>query len=225
MRNRTGVLVVLIVWLVVSSASAQSEVWSGLVFGLPEEAAGVALYVVDVELMGSESSASGGAGADLSQLYERVASGELNDDGTFTIEADAAEVLARGKAVRADRFFTVVGLAQGVTFQVTPEDAHLSLVTFGVEDEQGVYLGSLAPREASGEGLATLIMYPFPVMAHEPTLVEGAGPDAEVPVVFDLTMPRGLSLVRAEAVASFFDSQMRFGALSEAPREWLCQNY
>ena len=62
----------------------------------------------------------------------------------------------------------------------------MEVVVFGVENSRGDYIGSIVPRD---EGDQFFIIYPYLLLAHEPTLVEGLvwGPKNEIVVVYDAT--------------------------------------
>lgn len=219
-------IVVLLAFTLFGFGMAQNT-WSGLVFGLPDEAAGLGLYVLDLEALLTSAGQSGGGqsgyeSADFSKFYQKVAPGTLGDDGSFSMGLNLEAVQATERALPPRRIFGLLKLTVGEGLVVVPEDARVSMVVFGVEDSRGTYIGSIVPRHA-GDQLS--VTYPYLLLAGEPTLVEGAlwEPENEVTVVYDATMPRGFSLLRTGAEVSFLDPKMVINTVPESPREWVYQ--
>lgn len=204
--------------------------WSGLVFGLPDEAARLGLYVLDFEALTASGTLSGGGqsgggtssseSADFRELYRKVAAGTLGDDGTFGMGTNLEAVEAMGRVLPPRRIFGLLNLVVGEKLVVVPEDARVSVVVFGVEDSRGDYIGSIVPR---GEVDGLSITYPYLLLAGEPTLIEGSlwEPENGIMVVYDATMPQGFSLLRTGAEVNFFDPKMVVDTISESPSEWV----
>lgn len=224
-------IVVLLVLTLFGMGLAQNT-WSGLVFGLPDEAAGLGLYVLDFEALTASGTLSGGGqsgggtsgneSADFGELYRKVAPGTLGDDGTFSMGTNLEAVEATDRALPPRRIFGLLNLMVGGELVVVPEDARVSVVVFGVEDSRGDYIGSIVPRS---EGDEWSVIYPYLLLAGKPTLIEGSlwEPENGITVVYDATMPQGFSLLRTGAEVNFFDPTMVVGTLSESPSEWVYQ--
>lgn len=92
----------------------------------------------------------------------------------------------------------------------------------GVEDSRSDYIGSIVPRS---EGDEWSVIYPHLLLAGEPTLIEGSlwDPENGITVVYDATMPQGLSLLRTGAEVNFTDPTMVIDTISESPSEWVYQ--
>ena len=213
--------VALLAFMFLGSSVAQNA-WSGLIFGLPEEATDVALYVIDIETLAAYNAQSGGAQSgdgesEMSALFTKVASGRLNKDGTFEVKANLEAVQAANKALTLRQIFTAFSVPGAAKINIFPEDARVTPVLFGIENQQGSLIGTLKPRTSDDQ---LSMSYPYILFAHEPTLAEGVVDTSETAVVFDTVMSQGFNLLQSGVEISFFDAQMVINSMSESPQQW-----
>lgn len=174
----------LFVFALVSVGWAQNS-WSGTVFGLPNEAAKVGLYLVDNEKLSTKVIYT-----TKDVFFDRVASGSLSKTGTFRVRAEPEKVQ---KALPARRILTLSGSPWGDA-KVVPADARLSTAMIGVENARGDLIGEIIPRDKGR------LRWPYLLLAHQPTLIEGSARTSELGrntlYTYDAPLIQGFNLLQ-----------------------------
>lgn len=217
--------VTLLLFTLLPIGLAQS-IWSGRISGLPDEAAGIGLYVYNFEQPFGDVQGRLGK-LNNHKFRSKVASGVLNSDKTFLLEPNVGAVQKVGNDLAPRQVLRLSKLTFGKKVVVTPEDARLSAVAFGIEDTRGEYIGSIVPKEGK-----SLLRYGYLtlVVAHEPTLVEGSVWDVQddLRIVYDATISKGLNVLRAGTrlgLLNLLEPRMVIDSVSESPEEWIYRSY
>ena len=193
--------------------------WTGRIYGLPKEAEGVALYLIDFEAL-EYTLAKGVEGSET--LIFRAGGGELFEDGTFRLTVPTAAALDTGLVLSATRFKRLMlsCLDVSIEFPDIPEDARLALPVFIVENRQGLGIGSILPRF---DGIKS--HYPTPLLAVRGQNVQevSAKPDAvigdrpEYYLYFDLEVRADFKTLKSARTS---DSSRTWHTMPRSPQTW-----
>lgn len=212
--KQTAALFVLIVL-----GAGLAQTWSGTVTGLPIEAAGIGLYVLDFEaLMKGQSSSEG---VDFGDVYQKIGPGSLSRDGSFTVGAAFAAVQRPGAALPLTRALTLLDFTGTENLSLVPEDAQVLVVAFEVENRRGERIGSVIPED---EGRFTI--WPTLLFTHVPVRIEGSvwNPNFERKTAYDTLFSPGFNLLGVSVGLNFLNPRLKVRAISESPRQWVYQN-